>query len=228
MQTAEILPKQRNPRKHLWLNNTILCIHIILRWLSSVYLKQSKSHTFDIPTFYLKKHHLNWSEETVHLISKHSWTLSLSYTPEVYDPPSTWGTTTTPSLWSPGRQSQVRGKDLWSRSWWWPLHCPSSPTVVHHSMLLPRKHSSPLKTLQTSELVLSCCDIVGQVPLPCEIKFWTYNLDNSNDVRDCENLKPSISSQHLPFTMIPRFMCTAFPVGWAMQRQLKFRNLWQP
>jgi hypothetical protein len=52
--TVEILPRQRNPRKHTWLNSTIFSVPITLTCLSSVNLKQGKAHTSDIPIFCLK------------------------------------------------------------------------------------------------------------------------------------------------------------------------------
>jgi hypothetical protein len=96
------------------------------------------------------------------------------------------------------RQCQLRGKDIWSRSWW--LLCyPSSPRVIHNNMPLPRKHSPALPhpwdpaDLRVGAALLLLLQY-DQSLSPSEIKVWTYYLNNSNYVRYCKNF----NLQHLP------------------------------
>jgi hypothetical protein len=117
------------------------------------------------------------------------------------------------------RQSQPRGKGTWFRSWWFPLCYPSSPIVIHNSMLHPRKHSPALPhpwdpaDLQGGAVLILQLEY-DQAMSPSEIKFWTYYLDNISYVRDYKNLKPSTPSQHVPFMMNPTCTCTAFAMSW--------------
>jgi hypothetical protein len=130
------------------------------------------------------------------------------------------------------RQCQLRGKDIWSKSWWLPLCYPSSPRVIHNSMPFPRKHSPALShpwdpaDLRVGAALLLLLQY-DQSLSPPEIKVWTIYLDNANYVRHCKHFKPSTPPQHLPVVMNPTCACRVFAVSWAMQRQLQVRNLWQ-
>jgi hypothetical protein len=131
------------------------------------------------------------------------------------------------------RQCQLRGKDIWSRSWWLLLCYPSSPRVIHNNMPLPRKHSPALPhSWDPADLRVGAALLLllqyDQFLSPSEIKVWTYYLDNSNYVRDCKNFKPSTPSQPVPFVMNPSCTCRVFALSWWNQRHLQVRILWQP